>query len=266
MEEKSVELTVTYTNCSKTEDFVEDLERGESVVEKEAQQQSPTQSSVDEREQKSSDTDFCSYIQHTALLYARKWVGVEGKTKPKMNTFQHMIISGILGFVGVFLIAVTDFWYLSGYSDGVVMLSGAYAATAGKYLSPLLQFFLTILLVLVYDAHQSPLAQPRNVLGGYLFSSFIGVTTRIICGYIGIPSWVTGGLAVGFAIIGMNLTQTTHPPGGACALISVIGGNTVINMGYGYMLTSIGGAFIMVSVAIVGNNLAPERQYPLYWW
>lgn len=37
-------------------------------------------------------------------------------------------------------------------------------------------------------------------------------------------------------------------------------------IGYGYMLTSMGAAFIMLSVAVIGNNLFPSRQYPLYWY
>ena len=120
--------------------------------------------------------------------------------------------------------------------------------------------------VLVYEAYQSPLAQPRNVFGGYFFSSFTGVTVRIICGYIGLSDWVTGAFAVSFAIFLMNMTKTMHPPGGACALIAIIGGPTIHAIGYGYMLTSTGAAFIMICVAVLGNNLIPNRQYPLYWY
>jgi CBS-domain-containing membrane protein len=64
----------------------------------------------------------------------------------------------------------------------------------------------------------------------------------------------------------MNLTKTVHPPGGACALIAVIGGPAVWNLGFGFMATSVGAAVIMVIVAVVGNNLVPTRQYPVYWW
>lgn len=73
-------------------------------------------------------------------------------------------------------------------------------------------------------------------------------------------------MAVAIAILGMNLTKTLHPPGGACSLIAVIGGSTVHSLGYGYVLTSIGAAFIMLCVAVIGNNLVPFRQYPVYWW
>jgi CBS-domain-containing membrane protein len=120
--------------------------------------------------------------------------------------------------------------------------------------------------VLIYDASESPLAQPRNVIGGFFVSSFIGVSTRIICGYIGIPTWITGALAVCFTIGAMNITKTVHPPGGACALTAVIGSPVIHALGFGYVLTSVGAAFIMVALAILGNNLFYTRQYPLYWY
>jgi CBS domain-containing membrane protein len=120
--------------------------------------------------------------------------------------------------------------------------------------------------VLVYDAYQSPLAQPRNVIGSYLVASITGVTVRLTCNAIGIPHWVTGAFALGFSIVAMNLTKTVHPPGGACALISVIGGPMIHALGYGYVLTSVGAAFILVAVAVLGNNLVPNRQYPVYWY
>lgn len=121
-------------------------------------------------------------------------------------------------------------------------------------------------LVLLYEAYQAPLSQPRNVFGSYTVCSIVGVTVRIVAGdTIGIQKWIVGALAVAFAIGAMNLTKTIHPPGGACALIAVIGGDTIHNLGYGYVLTSMGAAAVMISVALIGNNLIYNRQYPLYW-
>ena len=64
------------------------------------------------------------------------------------------------------------------------------------------------------------LAQPRNVFGGHFVSAFCGVVVQKI-----IPSqalFVACALAVALAIVGMNLTKTVHPPGGATALIAVL--------------------------------------------
>jgi len=65
----------------------------------------------------------------------------------------------------------------------------------------------------------------------------------------------------------MQLTGTVHPPGGATALIAVIGGSTVHALGYWYVLCPVGlGACIMVGVAMVVNNLSEgkARKYPIW--
>ena len=63
----------------------------------------------------------------------------------------------------------------------------------------------------------------------------------------------------------MRLTKTVHPPGGATALIAIIGGNAVWQLGFGYVLTCLGGSLISLAVGVLGNNLCPNRQYPQYW-
>ena len=75
--------------------------------------------------------------------------------------------------------------------------------------------------VLIYGAIKSPLAQPRNLLGGHIISALIGVTMVKICGPI---LWLAAALAVSLSIAVMHATKTLHPPGGATALIAVISG------------------------------------------
>ena len=63
----------------------------------------------------------------------------------------------------------------------------------------------------------------------------------------------------------MQLTGTVHPPGGATALIAVIGGSAIHELGYWYVLCPVGlGASIMLVVAVVVNKLSFEtnRRYP----
>lgn len=114
--------------------------------------------------------------------------------------------------------------------------------------------------VLVYGAIQSPLAQPRNLLGGHLISAIIGVSV-----YKLLPDiiWLTAPLAVSLAIVGMQITKTLHPPGGATALIAVIGSEKVKVLGYFYVLSPVfTGSLILLAVALVFNNLTLYRQYP----
>ena len=64
----------------------------------------------------------------------------------------------------------------------------------------------------------------------------------------------------------MHLTKTLHPPGGATALIAIIGGPKIHQIGYFYALMPVAaGALIMLAVALIVNNLAPTRRYPEYW-
>lgn len=117
--------------------------------------------------------------------------------------------------------------------------------------------------VLVYGAIKSPLAQPRNLIGGHVISGFVGVLCWMAFGE---TVWLAAALAVSIAIAAMLLTRTLHPPGGATALIAVIGGEKVHHLGLLYPLVPAGaGALILLIVAVVVNNLARERRYPEYW-
>lgn len=73
-------------------------------------------------------------------------------------------------------------------------------------------------------------------------------------------------LAVSLSILLMQLTHSVHPPGAAAALVAVIGGPEITGLGWWYPLMPIGiGCAIMLVVAVLVNNLARHRRYPLHW-
>ncbi len=117
--------------------------------------------------------------------------------------------------------------------------------------------------VLVYAAIKSPLAQPRNLIGGHVISALVGVTSyQLFSEYI----WFACAIAASFAIVAMLITKTLHPPGGATALIAVIGGEKIHKLGYLYAIIPAGlGALILLFVALIINNLSNNRRYPEYW-
>ena len=118
--------------------------------------------------------------------------------------------------------------------------------------------------VLAFGAIQSPLAQPRNLVGGHLVSALTGVSVGLL---FPDTTWLAACLAVSTAIALMLLTKTLHPPGGATALIAVTGGDGIRQLGYWYALVPcLAGAVIMLIIALVVNNLPRSRRYPLYWW
>ncbi len=87
--------------------------------------------------------------------------------------------------------------------------------------------------VLLFGAPQSPFSHPRNVIGGHVFSAFIGVTMYTLLGSSPI---LAASLAVSTSIAVMYLSNTLHPPGGATAFIAVMGSHSIHELGYMYVL------------------------------
>jgi CBS domain-containing membrane protein len=120
--------------------------------------------------------------------------------------------------------------------------------------------------VLIYGVVNSPLAQPRNLIGGHVISAVIGVT---ISQFVPAELWFKAALAVSLSIVFMQITKTLHPPGGATALIAVIGSQQIQAMGYFYVISpTISGVSILLAVALIINNLTDHRNYPLnkHWY
>ena len=114
--------------------------------------------------------------------------------------------------------------------------------------------------VLIYGAVNSPLAQPRNLIGGHVLSALVGVTVYKLCPEI---LWLNTSLAVAFSIVVMQITKTMHPPGGATALIAVLPAQKIQELGYWYALSPVlSGAIILLVVALIFNNIPKGRKYP----
>ncbi len=117
--------------------------------------------------------------------------------------------------------------------------------------------------VLIYGAIRSPLAQPRNLLGGHLLSAIIGVACYKA---LAAEPWLAASLAVSISIAVMHMTKTLHPPGGATALIAVIGSDKIHALGFLYVLVPVAcGALAMLAVAMLVNNIPSTRKYPEFW-
>lgn len=115
--------------------------------------------------------------------------------------------------------------------------------------------------VLIYGAINSPLAQPRNLIGGHLVCAVVGVTIHKLIPH---EIWLSSALAVSISIVMMQITKTLHPPGGATALIANIGSEKIKVLGYMYVLSPVfAGVIILFVVALIFNNLTPNRSYPL---
>ncbi|MDR6564032.1 MULTISPECIES: HPP family protein [unclassified Arcicella] len=162
--------------------------------------------------------------------------------KETLVDYKENFWSFIGAFIGIGLISFLQTFQLT--SDDNIFLIGSFGASS----------------VLIFGAIQSPLAQPRNLIGGHLISAIIGVTI-----YQLLPNilWLTAPLAVSSAIVMMQITKTLHPPGGATALLAVIGSDKIKSLGYFYVLSPVlSGCLILFLVAIIFNNITPNRKYP----
>ncbi len=190
------------------------------------------------------DKDETSTYVMTIKEYFAKMKG--GAASPPGVGAVELLWSWIGASIGVMICAYLSSRYMEPHD--LTLLIGSFGASA----------------VLAYGAVKSPLAQPRNLVGGHIVSGLVGVACQQIFGSV---AWLAAAMAVSLAIVAMLATKTLHPPGGATALIAVIGGTKIHNLGYFYALVPAGaGALILLIVALIVNNLAKERKYPEYWF
>jgi len=176
--------------------------------------------------------------------YLKKMRGTTNVSPPRVSNTEVMW-SWIGAFFGTGLVAWVNQAFFTG-SDLTLMIA-SFGASA----------------VLIYGAVRSPLAQPRNLVGGHIVSALVGVTMWML--FQQIP-WLAGALAVATAIAAMHLTRTLHPPGGATALVAVIGSDQIHDLGYLYVIfPATVGPILLLLVALLINNIPNSRHYPDIW-
>jgi CBS domain-containing membrane protein len=113
--------------------------------------------------------------------------------------------------------------------------------------------------VLLFAEPHSPLSQPWPLVGGHLISSIIGV----FC-LLNIPEPVlAAAAAVSLSIAGMHAARCLHPPGGAVALATVLGGQQVADLGFTFVIFPVMvNTLVMLAAAMLLNNTLPGRHYP----
>jgi CBS-domain-containing membrane protein len=171
-------------------------------------------------------------------------LGATRGSPPRVSN-EEVFWSWVGGFLGIAAVGLVGTYLLTGTNH--LLMIGAFGSTA----------------VLVYGAPRSPLAQPRNVLFGHIFSALVGVASYKLLH--GVP-WLADAVAVGSAIAVMHVTRTLHPPAGATALIAVVGGPEIHDLGFSYALAPAGlGAVILIVVGLLVNNIPSSRRYPEFW-
>jgi CBS domain-containing membrane protein len=112
--------------------------------------------------------------------------------------------------------------------------------------------------VLLFCLPASPMAQPWAVIGGNVVSGLMGVAC---VRYFG-PGPLAAALATPLAIAAMYALRCLHPPGGATALMMVIGGPAVHAMGFRLPLGPVLVDCLLIVLAAMAYNNLTGRRYP----
>ena len=171
-----------------------------------------------------------------------------GDTCPPVIPIRNIIWSWLGSFIGIYLVSILSRFTRFDVLDSMFLI-GSFGASA----------------VLIYGAPHVEYAQPRNLVGGHIISAAIGVS---LYQYLPLDIALLSALAVSASIVVMHFTRTLHPPGGATALIAVIGSDEVHQAGYQFVFMPVAiGVIIMLFIALLINNLSgnPKRHYPKFW-
>lgn len=111
--------------------------------------------------------------------------------------------------------------------------------------------------VLVFAVPASPMAQPWPVIGGNTLSAIVGLAAAHVAQRLGSPE-LAAAIAVAAAIALMLALRCLHPPGGATALMMVLGGMSDPRFVAYPVLPN---AVLLVMAGVVFNNIT-GRPYP----
>ena len=164
----------------------------------------------------------------------KKFIGGQQKP-PERSDFKKILISALV--VGLVIAGLT-------YVDreiGTLVLLGTFGATS--------------LLVFVYP--DSPVSQPRSVMGAHI----IGATMGLLClQFIG-PQWWSLGIAVGLTVLFMKLLRVVHPPATSNSIVVFLTKPTWFFL----VCPTIAGALIIIVLALFYHNMSRESNWPNYW-
>ncbi|MFZ0257886.1 MAG: HPP family protein [Gammaproteobacteria bacterium] len=166
-------------------------------------------------------------------------------TEPVPLTPARALTLGVAVFIAMFSVILVSTELVSG--AGAPILVASMGASA----------------VLLFAVPHSPLAQPWPFAGGHIISASIGIT----CASLIPEPAVAAAAAVALAVAVMYLTHSLHPPGGAVALVPVLGDASIHQLHYQFLLTPVTvNITVMLFAALTIHNLPGGQRYPAPSW
>ncbi|ABE53841.1 HPP [Shewanella denitrificans OS217] len=160
-----------------------------------------------------------------------------GSLPPRPSLLQLLkgLIGGTLGILCLCLL---------GQYSGVPWLMAPFGATC----------------VILFAAPTSPLAQPRNVIGGHFIAASVGIAALYGLG----DSYITMSVAVGVAIVAMQFLRAVHPPAGANPIVIILAGKSAVSLSFLFTPVLVGSVLLVVIASLV-NNYGVKDGWPVYW-
>ncbi|CUM46035.1 uncharacterized protein AC631_02197 [Debaryomyces fabryi] len=166
-----------------------------------------------------------------------------------------------------------DYWvwlevFISTFS-GIALLEGVFKSHKTVFFphnAPMIIASYGATSILSFNTHDSPVAQPRNILFGHFVSALTGecITKLFSLSSRGRSNyWAGGALSVSTASVLMSLFNCVHPPAGASALLPSTN-EEVRSMGWWYLPAHLVSSVLIISVALITGNII--RRYPEHWW
>ena len=122
--------------------------------------------------------------------------------------------------------------------------------------------------MLIYGSIDSPLAQPRPLIGGQFIGALSGICISKLFQLLPPEQytelqWLAASLSVSLAIVAMQVTKTVHPPAGATALLAAID-QQAIDLSWYLLPVVLLSSTLALFVALLVNNI--QRKYPVFWF
>ncbi len=112
--------------------------------------------------------------------------------------------------------------------------------------------------MLVFGIPHSPVSKPWPLVGGHIISAFIGISAY----YMIANPIIASSVAIGAAMLAMHKTNSMHPPGGATAVTAVIGGSSVHELGYYFVVVPVFfNSIILLSFAMAVASFREKNPF-----
>lgn len=170
--------------------------------------------------------------------FTTEWINTL-KPNFKILPLKERLLCGVGALLGLAISSFMSWYVLGGFNTWYIAPMGASS-------------------VLLFAVPASPLAQPWNVIVGNSIAGFVGVSCAILI----VEPTLAFSFAVALTIFLMMSTDSLHPPSGAVAITAVMGGESVHQLGYYFILYPVLlNSMLLLLIAVVFNRIL-GKAYP----